>query len=143
MITGVQFRGTLQPNQTQRWFTFNWSAPQHVLWEVVPTTARPGAAEIDWDVARIRRAAYARRSRPPDIRRVPDHDTIDVDVGLATIAAARRLQQERCAANLLDRDTRRVGDQHVSEGPIVLLPQRLLIDEIPRRVRRPSLLEAA
>jgi hypothetical protein len=51
MITGVQFRGTLSPNQTQRWFTFNWSATQHVLWEVVPTSARPGAAEVDWDVA--------------------------------------------------------------------------------------------
>jgi len=51
MTTGVQFRGTLAPNQTQRWFTFNWSATQHVLWEAVPTTARAGAAQIDWDVA--------------------------------------------------------------------------------------------
>lgn len=51
MITGVQFRGTLSPNQTQRWFTFNWSATQPVLWEVVPTSARPGAAQVSWDVA--------------------------------------------------------------------------------------------
>jgi hypothetical protein len=51
MTTGVQFRGTLSPNQTQLWFTFNWSATQHVLWEVVPTTARSGAAQVDWDVA--------------------------------------------------------------------------------------------
>lgn len=51
MITGVQFRGTLPPNQTQRWFTFNWSAAQHVLWEIVPTTARSGAAQINWNVA--------------------------------------------------------------------------------------------
>ena len=51
MITGVQFRGTLSPNETQRWFTFNWSAAQHVLWEVVPTSARPGAAQVRWDVA--------------------------------------------------------------------------------------------
>lgn len=51
MITGVQFRGTVQPNQTQRWFTFNWSATEHVLWEVMPTSAKPGAAQIDWDVA--------------------------------------------------------------------------------------------
>jgi hypothetical protein len=51
VTTGVQFRGTLSPNQTQRWFTYNWSAPQHVLWEVVPTTARSGAAQVDWDVA--------------------------------------------------------------------------------------------
>ena len=51
MVTGVQFRGTLNPNQTQRWFTFNWSAANHVLWEVMPTSARPGNAQIDWDVA--------------------------------------------------------------------------------------------
>jgi hypothetical protein len=51
MITGVQFRGTLAPNQTQRYFTFNWPAAQHVLWEVVPDTPRPGAAQVDWDVA--------------------------------------------------------------------------------------------
>ena len=51
MLTGVQFRGTLNPNQTQRWFTFNWPATQHVLWEVMPTTARSGAAQLDWDVA--------------------------------------------------------------------------------------------
>ena len=58
MITGVQFRGTLQPNQTQRWFTFNWSATQHVLWEVVPTTARSGAPQVDSTVA-IERADEA------------------------------------------------------------------------------------
>jgi len=51
VIAGVQFRGTLPPNQTQRWFTFNWAAVQHVLWEVVPNTAQPGAAQVDWDVA--------------------------------------------------------------------------------------------
>jgi hypothetical protein len=58
MITGVQFRGTLSPHQTQLWFTFNWAAAQHVLWEVVPDTARPGAAQVDWDVA-IERADAA------------------------------------------------------------------------------------
>jgi hypothetical protein len=58
MITGVQFRGTLSPNQTKRWFTFNWSANQHVLWEVVPTTARSGAAQVNWSVA-IERADTA------------------------------------------------------------------------------------
>jgi hypothetical protein len=51
MTTGVQFRGTMSANQTQRWFTFNWSALQHVLWEIVPTTPRSGAAQVDWDVA--------------------------------------------------------------------------------------------
>jgi hypothetical protein len=47
----VQFRGTLNPNETRRWFTYNWSATQHVLWEVVPDSERPGAAQVDWDVA--------------------------------------------------------------------------------------------
>lgn len=51
MTTGVQFRATLSPNQTQRFFTFNWPATQHVLWEIVPTSARPGAAQVSWDVA--------------------------------------------------------------------------------------------
>jgi hypothetical protein len=51
MVTGVQFRGTLNPRQTQRWFTFNWPANEHVLWEIVPNSARPGAAQVDWDVA--------------------------------------------------------------------------------------------
>ncbi len=51
MTTGVQFRGTMTANQTQRWFTFNWPALQHVLWEIVPTTPRSGAAQVDWDVA--------------------------------------------------------------------------------------------
>jgi hypothetical protein len=41
----------MSANQTQRWFTFNWSALQHVLWEIVPTTPRSGAAQVDWDVA--------------------------------------------------------------------------------------------
>ncbi len=50
MVTGVQFRGTLPPNQTQRWFTYNWNATQHVLWEVVPDSTG-GAAQVDWNVA--------------------------------------------------------------------------------------------
>jgi hypothetical protein len=41
-----------------RWFTFNWPARQHVLWEVVPDTARPGAAQVNWNVA-IERADAA------------------------------------------------------------------------------------
>jgi hypothetical protein len=47
---GVQFTGTLQANQTQRWFTYNWPAHWHVLWTVVPTTPRPGAPEIRYNV---------------------------------------------------------------------------------------------
>jgi hypothetical protein len=49
-ICGVQWTGTLAANQTQRWFTFNWPATWHMLWTVMPTTVRPGAPELWWDV---------------------------------------------------------------------------------------------
>jgi hypothetical protein len=54
--TGVQFRGTISPGQTNRWFTFNWPAHWHVVWTVVPTTPRPGAPQITWQV-RVERAS--------------------------------------------------------------------------------------
>jgi len=37
-LTGTQFTGTLQPNETQRWFTFNWSSQWLIDWSVRPTT---------------------------------------------------------------------------------------------------------
>lgn len=45
---GVQFRGTLAPRQTARWFTFGWPAHWHVLWSCQPTTVRSGAPQIRW-----------------------------------------------------------------------------------------------
>ncbi len=51
MWTNVQFTGTLGPNASARWFTFNWPAAWHVFWYMMPTTPRLGAPEIDWDVA--------------------------------------------------------------------------------------------
>jgi hypothetical protein len=51
MRTGVQFTGTLGPNQTQRWFTFNWPASWHVVWYIMPTSPRSGAPELGWEVA--------------------------------------------------------------------------------------------
>lgn len=48
--TGVQFRGTVGPNQTTCWFTFNWPAHWHVLWTVVPTSPAPGAPQVSWRV---------------------------------------------------------------------------------------------
>ncbi|MBC7886265.1 MAG: hypothetical protein H7Z13_00130 [Ferruginibacter sp.] len=42
-ICGVQWNGTLNPNQTQTWFTFNWPATWHMLWTVMPVTPVPGA----------------------------------------------------------------------------------------------------
>jgi hypothetical protein len=47
---GVQFTGTIPANQTHRWFTFNWPAYWHVVWTVVPTSARPGGPQIEWKV---------------------------------------------------------------------------------------------
>ena len=51
MRVGVQFTGTVQGNESHRWFTFNWPADWDMTWMVVPTTVRSGAPEIDWDVA--------------------------------------------------------------------------------------------
>ena len=43
MQTGIQFRGTVPANQTQRWFTFNWNPFLHVIWTVVPVSINTGA----------------------------------------------------------------------------------------------------
>lgn len=51
MHTNVQFSGTLAPQESKRWFTFNWPATWQVLWTVMPTTPMPGAPEIDASVA--------------------------------------------------------------------------------------------
>jgi hypothetical protein len=50
MSTGVQFTGTLTPNQTQSWFTFNWPTSSHVIWEMMPLTPI-GTAKLNWSVA--------------------------------------------------------------------------------------------
>lgn len=55
---GVQFRGTVPAGQTARWFTFNWPAHWHMVWTVVPTTVRPGAPQIKWNV-QVERASDA------------------------------------------------------------------------------------
>jgi hypothetical protein len=47
---GVQFRGTVPAGQTRRWFTFNWPAHWHVVWNVVPTSVTPGGPQIRWNV---------------------------------------------------------------------------------------------
>lgn len=48
---GVQFRGSVPASSTRRWFTHSWPADCHVVWSVVPTTVRPGGAQIRWSVA--------------------------------------------------------------------------------------------
>ena len=51
MWTGVQWTGTINPGQTQLWFTWGWPADRHVIWHIMSTTAAPGGPSIDWDVA--------------------------------------------------------------------------------------------
>ncbi len=51
MRTGIQWRGTIAPNATMRWFTYGWPANQHIIWYVMPTTVRSGGPELEWDVA--------------------------------------------------------------------------------------------
>jgi hypothetical protein len=49
-ICAVQFTGSLQGNQTGRWFTFNWPATWHMLWTVMPTNPLPGSPQVSWKV---------------------------------------------------------------------------------------------
>ncbi len=46
----VQFVGTLNPNETHRWFTWGWNPAWHVYWTLMPLTACPGAAQIKWRI---------------------------------------------------------------------------------------------
>jgi hypothetical protein len=56
--TGVQFTGTLQPLQSNRWFTFNWPASWHVIWYAVSTTPRTGVIQVESSYA-VERASAA------------------------------------------------------------------------------------
>jgi hypothetical protein len=50
MSTGIQFTGTVAPNDTHSWFTWGWNPALHIVWYIMPTTPRPGAAELEWSV---------------------------------------------------------------------------------------------
>jgi hypothetical protein len=50
-LYGVQFRGTLQPNQSQWWFTYHRPANNDVSWMVLPTTAQVGSPHVGFDLA--------------------------------------------------------------------------------------------
>lgn len=50
MWTGVQFNGSLGPNASNRWFTFNWPTAWHVVWYMMPTSPRVGAPQLEWSV---------------------------------------------------------------------------------------------
>jgi hypothetical protein len=55
---GVQFRGRLEANQTQRWFTHSWPAHWHVEWSVVPTNPKGGGPTVEWTVRTERPSDY-------------------------------------------------------------------------------------
>ncbi len=59
MAVGVQFTGSIPANSTRRWFTHSWNPTRHVAWNVVPTSPRGGAAQIEWNVAVERASASA------------------------------------------------------------------------------------
>jgi hypothetical protein len=50
MWTGTQFTGSLAPNATNTWFTFNWPSDWHVVWYAMPTAPYGGGAQVDWSV---------------------------------------------------------------------------------------------
>jgi hypothetical protein len=47
-VVNTQFVGTLNPGQTQSWFTFNWPVDWFVVWSLRPTTS---GGKIKWDVS--------------------------------------------------------------------------------------------
>lgn len=47
---GVQWFGSVAPNQSHTWFTWGWGASWHVLWTVMPLTMCPGAPQLTWKV---------------------------------------------------------------------------------------------
>ncbi len=49
-ICGVQFNGTLPGNGQTRYFTFGWPATWHMIWTIMPTSIRPGAPQVSWQV---------------------------------------------------------------------------------------------
>jgi hypothetical protein len=59
MYTGVQFTGTLNPNETRKWFTFNWNPASHVVWYMMPTSVNTAVPELQWTVAVERASATA------------------------------------------------------------------------------------
>jgi hypothetical protein len=54
-VCGVQFTGTVNANQSARWFTFNWPATWHVIWTVMPTSVGT-TPQVSWNVA-VQRAS--------------------------------------------------------------------------------------
>lgn len=47
---GVQWFGSIGPNQARRWFTWGWGASWHVVWTIMPLTPCPGTPQLSWSV---------------------------------------------------------------------------------------------
>lgn len=47
---GLQWFGSIAPNDTHRWFTWGWPAAWNVLWTIMPSTICPGAPQLTWNV---------------------------------------------------------------------------------------------
>ena len=48
---GVQFTGTVGPNQTRTWFTHSWPAYWFVVWSIVSTApVQDNSAQVEWTV---------------------------------------------------------------------------------------------
>ncbi|HTQ26662.1 MAG TPA: hypothetical protein VMI35_00970 [Puia sp.] len=56
MTTGVQFNGSLSPNQTHQWYTWGWPASDHVFWYMMPTSPA-NSSELTWNIAVQRTSA--------------------------------------------------------------------------------------
>lgn len=56
---GVQFSGTIAAGETRRWFTYDWPACWHVIWDVIPTTPVTPGPGIRWRV-QVERASRER-----------------------------------------------------------------------------------
>jgi hypothetical protein len=82
---GVQFRGTVPAGATQRWFTFNWPACWHVVWDVVPVTPHTGVPEIRWRV-QVERASSGYITYWIVITNLTGSD-VDVEARYAILAA--------------------------------------------------------
>ena len=55
-VCGVQWTGTVAPNEERRWFTHSWPATWHMVWTIMPTSPVPGAPQLSWAV-RVERAS--------------------------------------------------------------------------------------
>lgn len=85
MTLGVQFNGTVNGNSSHRWFTWGWPANWHVQWNVVPTSPRVGAPQVEWEVE-VERASATHITYWITIRNLtPDAVNIEVRYAIMNV----------------------------------------------------------